>query len=175
MKQLRKQLILALATLLLCGWSVSQCFADSGPDSVILDVLVKHYEPVTFDHASHVDFAEGNCSECHHHTTGSTPTDPKCARCHSGGEEGDSMACQECHASDRFDAEYLKSIASSPYLYHIDKPGLKGAYHQNCMGCHKKMDGPTGCQDCHTRNDKGDEFFHSGAYSPAPVASNSGH
>ena len=30
-----------------------------------------------------------------------------------------------------------------------DKPGLKAAYHRQCMGCHEQMDLKVGCEDCH--------------------------
>ncbi len=175
MRQVRKKFILVLVALMLSGWPIAQCPAESGPDSVELDILAELYEPVAFDHASHVDFADGNCAECHHHTTGGAPTDPKCLKCHTGGQEADSMVCQDCHSAKRFEAAYLAKIEATPELYHNDKPGLKGAYHQNCMGCHQASGGPTGCQDCHARNEKGDKFFHAGQFAPDPTASDSGH
>ena len=88
MRQVRKKFILVLVAIMLSSWPAAQCMAESGPDSVELDTLAELYEPVAFDHASHVDFADGSCAECHHHTTGTAPTDPKCLKCHTGGQEG---------------------------------------------------------------------------------------
>ena len=60
----------------------------------------------------------------------------------------------------------MKKISEDPNLHHTGKVGLKGAYHLKCMGCHQEMGAPTGCQDCHPRNSKGDKFFHAGAFAP---------
>ncbi|MBM9512347.1 cytochrome c3 family protein [Desulfogranum marinum] len=130
--------------------------AEDAPEVVELDALSDLYEPVTFDHAMHVDAAE--CVECHHHTTGQQPVDPNCLRCHATSEETDSISCGECHSAERFSPQDLKE-RSNPDLYHIDKPGLKGAYHLNCVGCHEEVDGPTGCQDCHAMTEKGKKQF----------------
>jgi len=38
----------------------------------------------------------------------------------------------------------------------LDRPGLKGAYHRQCLECHKKMEsGPLGCEDCHKKRAAG--------------------
>jgi DnaJ-class molecular chaperone len=61
------------------------------------------------------------CQGCHHHSpVGETP--PYCGSCHGAP----------------FDPE-------KPEM-----PGLYGAYHQQCIGCHQEMGiGATGCNDCH--------------------------
>jgi hypothetical protein len=60
-----------------------------------------------------------------------------CATCHHHSDPGQTLACGECHG-DAFDPKNL------------NMPGLKGAYHLQCMGCHQEMDsGPTGCTECH--------------------------
>jgi hypothetical protein len=138
-----------------------------GPDTVELGSLANHYEPVSFDHAMHVELAE-DCSTCHHHTTGTPPLNPDCLRCHARSGEGEAVACKDCHPADRFGTEYMARLASDPGIYHVGKPGLKGAYHQNCLGCHTEMGAPAGCQDCHARTEAGDAFFYSGNYAPAP-------
>lgn len=144
-----------------------QSLAD-GPDTVELDSLADLYEAVSFDHAAHVDLTEGDCATCHHHTTGVPTKDENCIRCHSNSGEADVVACRDCHAKNRFSAEYLAKLESSPNLFHVDKPGLKGAYHQLCLGCHTEMEAPNGCQDCHARTDAGDAIFHAGKYAPKP-------
>ncbi len=129
---------------------------DDAPESVEIDSLSDLYEPVEFDHTLHLDVAE--CQECHHHTTGQPPTNENCLRCHANSGESDAISCSDCHAADRFSASDLEARGNSA-LYHIDKPGLKGAYHLNCVGCHEENGAPTGCQDCHAMTDKGRAFF----------------
>ena len=93
-----------------------------GPELVILDKLEELYLPVPFDHRGHAEMAEmiNGCAVCHHHTP-----------------EGASFpACQSCHET-------------SPKREDIRKPGLKAAYHRQCMGCHRDWSGATQCAACH--------------------------
>lgn len=163
----KRKLLGMVAALTLAAPFAAPGWAADGPDTVVLDKLANHYEAVQFNHAMHVDVA-GNCAVCHHHTTGTAPVDPNCARCHKAGNRTASVACRDCHSDTPFSADNLKRIESDPRLYHSGKPGLKGALHQKCLGCHTEMGAPTGCQDCHARNDKGDAFFNAGKYAPAP-------
>jgi len=145
----------------------------SGPGTVQIDRLANLYGPVTFDHAMHADVA-GNCAECHHHTLGGAPVRENCGRCHQANQPTKSVACRDCHAEDRFEASYLGKIETAKALYHAGRPGLKGAYHQKCLGCHQSMGGPTGCEDCHPLTEKGEAFYNTGKYAPAPPAAKTG-
>jgi DnaJ-class molecular chaperone len=59
-----------------------------------------------------------------------------CATCHHHSEAGQTPSCDKCHGASK----------------ESGVPGLKDAYHRQCMGCHKKMEvGPTGCAECHTK------------------------
>ncbi len=127
--------------------------AKGMPDTVDLDSMVNLYEKVEFNHANHVMFVN-DCAVCHHQTTGTPVRDPNCSRCHSKTEAGPIVACRKCHDARPFSAAALKGRNKS--AYHMDRLGLKGAYHQNCTPCHSKMGGPTGCQDCHKRKKTGD-------------------
>ena len=140
------------------------CSAMEPPETAEIGVLSKYYEPVEFDHQMHVDIAE-DCSVCHHHTTGTGTTNIYCSRCHSQRKEMATVACADCHSTEPFSAESIHR-QSQENLFHVDVTGLVGAYHQNCLGCHQKMDGPTGCQDCHARTEAGDKFYHSGKFAP---------
>lgn len=131
---------------------------DQLPEVVELGRIVMFYDSVQFDHAGHLDLADG-CASCHHHTTGSAPEKESCATCHRAGEPTATVQCADCHAVDPFTAEYLAAQESGPQWFHVDKPGLKGAYHRNCLGCHERVGAPTGCQDCHPRNAEGDALF----------------
>ena len=150
-------------------------FAETGPDAVVLDSLAEFYEPVQFNHAAHIDLAEGKCAKCHHHTTGAVPLEPSCLQCHKGGLDGGVYACRDCHSSKRFEADYLAALDGDRQRYHLDKPGLKGAYHRNCLGCHTENGGPAGCQDCHPRNAKGDALFRADIVAPAAGQESGGH
>lgn len=146
--------------------------ADDAPESIEIDVLSEFYGPVSFDHAMHIETAR--CSDCHHHTTGTGPANPNCARCHDGVEEGEIVSCSGCHNTEPFTRKSLKKF-ENPNIYHINKPGLKGAYHLNCVGCHQSLGAPTGCRDCHEMNQSGERLFHTGTFTPAgylPVNSN---
>jgi hypothetical protein len=144
--------------------------AQNIPDSIELGSLANNYDKVTFNHAKHIEIVM-DCAECHHHTTGTLAQNPNCVRCHKNSGATANVACRSCHLAQPFSAAALRE--KSKTAYHNDIPGLKGAYHLSCSGCHQKMGGPTGCQDCHKRNKKGDAFFNSGAYAP-PKASGEG-
>ncbi len=134
---------------------------DDFPDEVELDALADLYEPVIFDHAMHVEVAE-DCSTCHHHTTGTEPVNSYCLKCHQGEEDMDTVACQDCHSGP---ANSTKD-AGPEFVYHDDQPNLKAAYHLNCLGCHREVGGPVGCEDCHAKTEAGDKFYHSGKFAP---------
>lgn len=103
--------------------------AEDIPDVVEIGTLVDKYDPVKLPHrrivtkmlkgigesrlAGHFHQTPGTlCQGCHHNSPAG-PKPPKCASCHN----------------------------SKPDFGAIDsqKPGLKGAYHQQCMGCHDAM------------------------------------
>ena len=93
-----------------------------GPDLVILNQLEDAYLPVPFDHKGHAEMADmiEGCVTCHHHT-------PK-------GQQH--PACKTCHGISDAQAS-------------IDKPGLRGAYHQQCLNCHREWINERDCDICH--------------------------
>ena len=132
--------------------------ASEEPEEVEIGSLARLYEPVMFDHAMHLDVAD-SCATCHHHTTGTPAEEGNCVTCHRDSEGAEDVSCQGCHTAEPFSPEHIASREKSAQWFHVDKPGLKGAYHQNCLGCHAETGAPTGCQDCHARNQTGDAFF----------------
>jgi len=162
-KIMRTALALTTGALLFAPGQLLAMDAEDAPETITIDSLAKYYAPVEFDHLMHVGYA--SCEECHHHTTGVQVADPNCLRCHANTPEADEVSCAGCHAADRFDDKYLSTL-DDPTIYHIDKPGLKGAYHLNCIGCHVIIDGPTGCQDCHEMTEAGEKLFNTGKYAP---------
>lgn len=152
------------------------CQAGDLPDVIALDSLVQLYDKVEFDHAAHIK-ALKDCAGCHHHTTGGLVEDANCVRCHQNSSKTQTVACRGCHSAQPFSAEALKAKQADSKLYHQDKPGLKGAYHLGCMGCHKKMGAPTGCRDCHQMNRHGEALYNSGSAAPRKTgkAAHKGH
>ncbi len=96
-------------------------------DSPIIKKEEDRYAPVRFMHKKHAAVMQGECSACHH----ARPADPQAA---------ETTKCSACH-QDSF----------NPAL--PDRPGLKAAYHRQCLDCHqKRQKGPSGCTDCHVKN-----------------------
>lgn len=156
---------------LMLGWVLILASGLTTPceaqDSIIkLDSLASLYGEVNFDHDMHMDLAE-DCSDCHHHTTGTGVESESCEPCHGDEEEGSTVACRDCHPVEPFSAEYLRQKSEDKTRYHVDIPGLKAVYHLNCVGCHTEMGAVTGCDECHPRTDAGDRFYRSGAYAPS--------
>lgn len=116
---------------------------DRIPDIVTIDVMVDQYEGAVFPHRKIVKalsdrlkendlaqyFHDGTsslCAGCHHYSL--TPEyPPKCASCHG--------------------------ISYTPEA--DGRPGLKGAYHSQCITCHEQMgiEKPvsTDCTSCHKK------------------------
>ena len=106
--------------------SITLAYPTDIPETITLDILSKRYGPVEFSHGYHADMA-GDCASCHHHS-------PK----------GTTPACGECH--EPIIVYHYDPAQGGPNL------GLKGAYHGQCMDCHKEMEsGPMGCTDCHEK------------------------
>ncbi len=80
-----------------------------------------NFGPVPFDHGGHAAWAEiaGGCSVCHHYTP----------------EGMEHPACRTCHDPN---------LAGG-----MGKPGLKGAYHRQCLGCHREWSHEQKCKTCH--------------------------
>lgn len=151
-----------------------ECRGGGVPDSVTLDSLEQLYGGVSFNHAGHINLVK-DCGICHHHTTGTLVDDANCVRCHQNSGATKVVSCKGCHLKEPFSVEALKARSENAKLYHQDKPGLKGAYHQGCMGCHTKMGGPTDCFSCHQRKREGNAFYNSGEFAPKKTTGTGNH
>ena len=91
------------------------------PDSILLGSLSELYKPVPFAHKLHAEMAEmGNeCGVCHHYSP-----------------RGRIPPCRECHDGN-------SSFTDLP------RPGLKVAYHRQCLSCHREWSHETKCSFCH--------------------------
>ncbi|MDD2851373.1 MAG: cytochrome c3 family protein [Desulfuromonadaceae bacterium] len=143
------------------------------PDTVTLHSQSKLYEPFVFPHAKHILIVK-ECSNCHHHTTGTLVQDPNCIRCHRNSSETAVVSCKGCHLPDAFTATAIKE--KNKKIYHRDMPSLKAAMHQSCIDCHNKMkQGPVGCQDCHVYTKEGAAFYNSGEFAPKKKPAKGSH
>ena len=168
---------LIFGALSLCAISVSHPSAAPCapmPDTVTLNENGRLFQPFSFYHANHIALIK-ECSDCHHHATGTLVLDPNCARCHQNSSAIAVVSCKGCHSSTPFSPETIAATRAKTDRYHLDRLGLKGAMHKSCIGCHSKEGaGPVGCQDCHTRSKEGDAFYSSDRLGAKP-ASAEGH
>lgn len=97
----------------------------AAPDVFILDQLSDIYVPVVFPHKLHASMENMSegCGVCHHHS-----------------ESGKSQRCRECHSPGANEEN-------------LSQPGLKGAYHRQCLGCHREWSHDTNCVVCHAKRD----------------------
>lgn len=162
------------AVLLVMTHAITLAETVNVPSTVTLDSLSRLYGEVEFDHEMHIDLTE-DCSDCHHHTTGTGTTSRECAQCHSDSRGTEVVACRACHLDQPFSAQNIMEKEQNIDLFHMDKPGLKAVFHLNCLNCHEQEGAPTGCQDCHERTDTGHAFYDSGRYAPAGKSPGSEH
>jgi len=92
--------------------------------TVILDELESVYYPVYFNHEKHAQMSQmsGGCENCHHFIPPSAGH-PACKECHPAGQG---------------------RVGKGP-------PGLKAAYHHQCMDCHEQWDTEAHCEVCHRK------------------------
>jgi octaheme c-type cytochrome (tetrathionate reductase family) len=100
-------------------------------DSLIIKRLTDLYEPVRFMHRKHAGVLK-DCTICHHRaprenldTYGKPVTMADLRKA-----KQKPVACAQCHKGP-FNARQM------------DTPGLKGAYHQLCMDCHREAEQTT--------------------------------
>lgn len=94
---------------------------SEAPDNLKIDIISDLYQAVIFNHKLHADMAQmgSGCETCHHYS-------PK----------GKIPACGECHGSEK-----------NPN--NLRQPSLKGAYHRQCLSCHREWSHDTKCIVCH--------------------------
>lgn len=112
-----------------CTYSSSEEAAEEviAPDVVTIGTLSDIYEPVVFNHERHAQMSQmGNgCIDCHHYTA-----------------KGLTPACQTCHGG-------------TANVGNLRQPGLRGAYHRQCLGCHREWTGEASCGECHAERRPG--------------------
>ncbi len=94
---------------------------SEAPETLLLDKIKEQYQPVTFNHKLHASMAEMGSD---------------CATCHHFSPPGRIPRCSECHGAE-----------SNPA--NLRQPTLKGAYHRQCLSCHREWSHDTKCVLCH--------------------------
>jgi hypothetical protein len=105
-----------------CLAPCSRLSAEKGPDVVLIDQLSRQYVPVIFAHKLHAQMTEMSGG---------------CALCHHFNPSHRILPCRDCHS------------ASNPE--DLAKPSLKGAYHRQCLNCHREWSHETECAICHAK------------------------
>lgn len=108
-------------------------------------IITDLYKPVKFMMREHAIRMGNDCAKCHHKTPAEVPPGLK------GLRPIETMRCESCH-------QWASIINSSD-----ERLSLKAAYHQRCIGCHKKKrsdKAPVYCAGCHRRHiPKHEELF----------------
>ena len=99
-----------------------------GPGVMLMDKMAGEYGPVVFNHRVHAQMAEmsGGCYGCHHYNDTALRIIP----------------CTTCHPAER-------------KRENVNLPDLKGAYHRQCLNCHRQWSGSPDCKSCHLEKVKG--------------------
>jgi hypothetical protein len=140
-------LLLCLAATPATTMSTSPATRPLGPDVVLMRELVDEYEPVPFDHRTHATMAQmwDGCTTCHHRTPAGAPATRPVAvsrerRSRTQDRAADVPACKSCH---------LAGAPGEVEAVDIRMPTLKGAYHRQCLNCHREWAHANDCDVCH--------------------------
>ena len=98
-----------------------------------------------------------SCATCHHFAAGESGIDKHCLLCHAQNKKLEEASCSSCHAGNEVNAVSISNSSATGREYHLEKTGLKRAYHLKCLGCHKEMDVVGGCEGCHPKNTSADK------------------
>jgi len=107
------------------------------PEVVVIDLLSEDYEPSEMPHAKIVKHLDDLVRKSELASAFHEATEVVCAGCHHHSPVGERPpGCESCH-----------DLESNPIE---DRPGLKAAFHRQCLGCHEQMGlEKVGCTDCH--------------------------
>jgi len=127
---------------------------DEVPETVEIGVLSKDYQAAKMPHRKIVDKLSRYIRDSSLATYFHGSEDVACQGCHHESPVGEKPPlCESCHQTNTAD--------STP-----QKPGLLGAYHRQCLGCHQAMEleKPSDCFGCHAeRKDALDTLASSAA------------
>ncbi|HRT22032.1 MAG TPA: cytochrome c3 family protein [Candidatus Hydrogenedentes bacterium] len=103
--------------------------SQSAPDVILIDKMSELYMPVVFPHRLHaaMEAMSDGCEICHHHEEATAEKPQPCSACHGDFTQPGNLW----------------------------KPGLRGAYHRQCLSCHRDWSGSTDCIKCHEEREPG--------------------
>ncbi len=112
--------------------------SDDFPETIVIDVLSSSYEASTMPHRKIVVKLDEPVRKSRLASVLHGDVETGCEGCHHHSENGQRPPrCRACHG----EAAQAKT----------DRPGLKVAYHRQCIGCHQRMGiDKQGCTDCHS-------------------------
>ena len=117
---------------------------DDIPETVEIGVLSNEFEPAIMPHRQMVEKLIEHIRESSTATFFHGHEDVVCQGCHHQSPVGEKPPlCGSCHLAGSADLELMK-------------PALKGAYHQQCLGCHQSMElqKPEDCSGCHAEKEE---------------------
>ncbi|MDM8515741.1 cytochrome c3 family protein [Desulfobacterales bacterium HSG16] len=135
-----EELAMIAGSMLKSRKAVKETFKDEDvPEKVIIKDMVNKYGPVELPHRKIIttlvkDMEDNSLAGYFHSEKGTV-----CQGCHHNSPVSKKPPrCINCHGKP-FDEEDMF------------KPGIMGAYHMQCMGCHEEMEleKPASCTDCH--------------------------
>jgi len=94
--------------------------SSEGPDIVTFKEIADKFTPVKFNHRAHANMSMLGVE--------------KCSFCHHYTPPTKIPPCRDCHTKNSSD---------------LKQPGLKGAYHRQCLGCHREWSHENKCFSCH--------------------------
>ena len=110
---------------------------DDDPETVVIGHLAKEYAPTVFPHRKVVEKLRAGIEASDLARRFHGRDDLLCQGCHHRSPSGQRPPlCESCHGAPF----QQKSIHA---------PGLFGALHQQCIGCHQQMNLRTDCTFCH--------------------------
>jgi hypothetical protein len=119
---------------------IALSFAPSEiPETVTIGVISDEYEPSVMPHRKIVETLSARIKESRIATHFHGHEDVVCQGCHHQSPIGEEPPlCENCHGMEFDQANPLK-------------PGLRAAYHLQCLSCHKAMEieEPKDCAGCH--------------------------
>jgi hypothetical protein len=114
---------------------------DEAPDVILIDKLASQYGGAHFNHKLHAGMSQmgQGCAVCHHYCP-----------------PGKIPACKSCHPAEGVSSD-------------LSQPGLKGAYHRQCLQCHREWSHEANCSICHLPKAGAAKSPQSAAKAPKPA------
>jgi octaheme c-type cytochrome (tetrathionate reductase family) len=124
--------------------------------SSVADPKGEYYEPSRFTHVSHDELTGGDCGICHHRVSWDDEdrVGDDLATLHEMFDVRIGGPCSTCHDMESITIQRCSSCHRAPNEPdHRTRPGLRGAFHRLCIGCHEDetapVEAPTECTSCH--------------------------